>query len=117
MRCMHRRILIVTPVLDDWPSFGTLVQRISDCFTGTNDTVQVMAVDDGSRVQPEAGSTRLPENSCITEISLLHLAANLGHQRAIAVGLSRVARREDVDIVVVMDSDGEDRPEDIAALC
>jgi metallophosphoesterase superfamily enzyme len=29
----------------------------------------------------------------------------------------RLAQREDVDAVVVMDGDGEGRPEDIAALC
>jgi hypothetical protein len=41
---------------------------------------------------------------------------NLGHQRAIAVGLSVLAQREDIATVVVMDCDGEDRPEDIATL-
>lgn len=117
MPCMNERILIVTPVLDDWPSFGMLVQRISDAFAGTDRSFHVLAVDDGSSVPFESGSMRLPENSCIAEISILRLAMNLGHQRAIAVGLSRIAKREDIDAVVVMDSDGEDRPEDIAALC
>lgn len=47
---------------------------------------------------------------------ILRLALNLGHQRAIAVGLCAVADRTQFDAVLVMDSDGEDRPADIAAL-
>jgi polyisoprenyl-phosphate glycosyltransferase len=37
----------------------------------------------------------------------------LGHQRAIAVGLVEVCSRQGLDAVLVMDSDGEDRPADI----
>lgn len=47
---------------------------------------------------------------------ILRLALNLGHQRAIAVGLCAVADRTQFDAVLVMHSDGEDRPADIAAL-
>jgi hypothetical protein len=77
----------------------------------------VLAVDDGSARSLDRGSLLLPEASCVTELSVLRLAVNLGHQRAIAVGLSKIAKRDDIDTVIVMDSDGEDRPEDIASLC
>ena len=46
----------------------------------------------------------------------MRLAVNLGLERAIAVGLSLVAERSDIDAVLVMDCDGEDRPADITAL-
>jgi hypothetical protein len=49
----------------------------------------------------------------IREIEIIGLACNLGHQRALAVGLVEVCGREGVDAVLVMDSDGEDRPVDI----
>ena len=54
--------------------------------------------------------------SSIKHLELLSLSANLGHQRAIAVGLCELELREDFDGVVVMDSDGEDRPEEIGGL-
>jgi hypothetical protein len=38
---------------------------------------------------------------------------NIGHQRAIAVGLSEIQKRDDYDLIIVMDADGEDKPEDI----
>ena len=114
---MLQRISIVCPVLDDWTSFMTLVQNLRNVFEGRNISLNVLAVDDGSRCIPPSGSIQLPESANITEISVLRLAVNLGHQRAIASGLVRVAARGNVDGVVVMDSDGEDRPEDVLALC
>jgi hypothetical protein len=114
---MHRRIAIVTPVLDDWPSFSTLVERLAGVFAGIDCSVHVLAVDDGSASVPPPGSICLPRDGPVAEVSVLRLAVNLGHQRAIAAGLSRIAKRDDIDAVVVMDSDGEDRPEDVMPLC
>lgn len=48
-------------------------------------------------------------------IRVLQLTRNLGHQRAIAMGLTFLAG-EDPGTVLVMDADGEDRPEDAARL-
>lgn len=113
---MGDRIAIVVPVLDDWVSFTALAYSIASQFTDSGATVTLIAVDDGSSEPFDVASIELPGNTDVTEVSVLRLAVNLGHQRAIAVGLSSLARRDDIDMVVVMDGDGEDRPEDIAAL-
>src|SRR5690348_9418477 len=113
---MGRHIAVVTPVLDDWQSFTKLVTEISSQFSRDDVAIEVVAVDDGSSLPFEADSIVLPAETCITGIEVLRLAVNLGHQRAIAVGLCAIAEREDIDAIVVMDSDGEDRPEDLAAL-
>ena len=47
---------------------------------------------------------------------VLYLARNMGHQRAIAVGLTYISMTFEPAAVVVMDSDGEDRAESIADL-
>jgi glycosyltransferase involved in cell wall biosynthesis len=47
---------------------------------------------------------------------VLGLRRNLGHQRAIAVGLAYIREQTPCDCVVVMDADGEDRPSDVPAL-
>ena len=47
---------------------------------------------------------------------MLPLRRNLGHQRAIAIGLAYVEQHIDNRCVVVMDSDGEDSPEDVPRL-
>ena len=53
----------------------------------------------------------------IGRVEVLHLRRNLGHQRAIAIGLAFVeAERPRCRAVVLMDSDGEDAPEDVPRL-
>jgi polyisoprenyl-phosphate glycosyltransferase len=113
---MSRHIAIVTPVLDDWAAFAELVAEIARCFRAGDVDFHLVAVDDGSNESFDAAAISLPPDACIVDVEIVRLALNLGHQRAIAVGLCAVLQRRDIDAVVVMDSDGEDRPEDIAAL-
>ncbi|MBO0930735.1 glycosyltransferase [Fibrella sp. HMF5036] len=49
-------------------------------------------------------------------LSILRLWRNVGHQKAIALGLAYLADQPDQYPTVVMDSDGEDLPADIAKL-
>ncbi len=113
---MAKTIAIVTPVLDDWVSFAALVSEISERFTGSDFSFRICAVDDGSAEPFDADSIDLPRGSCVESIEIIHLVANLGHQRAIAIGLCAVAEGGEADAVLVMDSDGQDRPADMAAL-
>jgi polyisoprenyl-phosphate glycosyltransferase len=113
---MSRHIAIVTPVFDDWESFATLVAEIAARYGDADVAFHVLAVDDGSSAPFEPASIALSSKSCIAEIEVLRLALNLGHQRAIAAGLCAIADRHDIDGVIVMDSDGEDRPLDIRML-
>lgn len=111
-----RRIAILTPVLDDWACLAELLEEIAAEYGDAGVRFEVLAVDDGSAEPFDPDTLSLPADGCITRVQLLRLALNLGHQRAIAVGLCAVADRDDLDAVVVMDSDGEDRPADIGAL-
>lgn len=52
----------------------------------------------------------------IKKVSILELRRNLGHQRAIAIGLSYVEESISTQAVVVMDGDGEDSPVDVIRL-
>src|SRR5215471_16481485 len=113
---MTRTIAIVTPILDDWASFTALVDEVSNIFTGSDFAFHICAVDDGSSVPLDVNAVALPQASCILSLEVIRLAANLGHQRAIAVGLSAIAESTAIDAVVVMDGDGQDRPVDIALL-
>jgi hypothetical protein len=110
------RITIVTPVLDDWEAFQRLVAELGAHLNGAQARFDVLAVDDGSNSAFEIGHLALPAGGAIRGVTIVRLALNLGHQRAIAVGLTEVAARDDTDAVVIMDSDGEDRPEDVPAL-
>ena len=107
------KIAIVTPVFDDWPAFARLLQEISVLATDLPFALEIVAVDDGSSVSYELCS---PALDAICEVEIVRLGLNLGHQRAIAIGLVEIARREDLEGVFVMDCDGEDRPADLPRL-
>jgi polyisoprenyl-phosphate glycosyltransferase len=111
-----RTIAVVVPVLDDWTSFAALVADIGGQFAQREIAIQICAVDDGSLAPFALETIDLPPDSCIVGLEVIRLALNLGHQRAIAVGLCAIANNPAFDAVVVMDADGEDRPSDIAAL-
>jgi hypothetical protein len=113
---MAKTIAIVMPVLDDWVSFAAVVIEISERFAGSEYAFHVVAVDDGSAESLDPTSVVLPRASCIRSLEIIRLAANLGHQRAIAIGLCAIADSSEIDAAVVMDSDGQDRPVDISEL-
>ena len=46
-------------------------------------------------------------------VKILNMKKNKVHQRCIAAGLKYICNNEDFDRVIVMDADGEDRPEEI----
>ena len=52
----------------------------------------------------------------ISAIETLLLRRNLGHQRAIAIGLCFIHAERPCGAVLVMDADGEDKPEDVPRL-
>jgi hypothetical protein len=111
-----KQIAVVMPVYNDWPSFALIVAEISERFSGGDITFQLYAVDDASIAPFDLASIEVRSDSCIASIECIHLVANMGHQRAIAIGLCVIAKLTDIDAAVVMDCDGEDRPRDIAAL-
>lgn len=114
---MAVRFVILTPVLDDWPSFSQLIGEIDRQYSAEDMVFEVVAVDDGSSDPCEAAALpSLTADSCIESVSVIRLALNLGHQRAIAVGLASLWDRPDIEGVIVMDSDGEDRPADLGGL-
>ena len=110
----QRRVLILIPVFNDWDSLALLLTSLDAACHSMNWMAQVLVVNDASTVPaPTAlGSTV----ARLHRIDILHLLRNLGHQRAIAVGLVYVFEHIPCDAIVIMDGDGEDRPEDVPML-
>ncbi|MDI9256108.1 glycosyltransferase [Flavobacterium sedimenticola] len=107
-----KKIYCIAPVYNDWESFDILLAHIAKLQNNDREAYQyaLIAVNDGSNEEHQIAHPSLP-------ITILHLKVNVGHQRAIAVGLQYVYNEiQDADYIVVLDSDGEDRPEDIPAL-
>lgn len=109
---------ILVPIYNDWSSFSILLRRLDDAFElapKSDGPVRIVAVNDGSSDQPEIG-VLCEKRRHISAVHILNLVRNVGHQKAIAIGLSYLAHEFPDDAVVVMDSDGEDKPEDVSRL-
>jgi hypothetical protein len=104
------KLAIVAPVFNDWSCVGPLIAGL-EATSGLPADTTLFLVDDGST---EAMPTEIPTG--IIPVEVIRLGANIGHQRAIAVGLVRIAKTKFADAVIVIDADGEDLPADCRSL-
>jgi len=104
------RVVILIPLRDDWPSAGELIRRLDQAISSHPYLVDVLLVDDGS-IRGFRSAEFSPPYAAIKSIRILHLRRNLGHQRAIAIGLVHIEKSIPCDAVLVMDGDGEDTPQ------
>jgi hypothetical protein len=106
-----QRFAIVMPVYEDREASKRLLKEL---FAEYGNRPYVVIVDDGSLHQPV-------QLQVLKDVGLsglvIRLKRNVGHQRAIAIGLNYVAdHHPDMPCTVVMDSDGEDTPQSIRQL-
>jgi glycosyltransferase involved in cell wall biosynthesis len=109
-------VTVLTPLYNDWGAACSLIKRIdSVCGSWNARCVRILIVDDASQ-QDSSHELENLSLSNIESVEVLRLVRNLGHQRAIAVGLTSLFEERAESTVVVMDGDGEDNPDDIADL-
>jgi polyisoprenyl-phosphate glycosyltransferase len=109
------KLIILMPVFNDWEAVSLILPALDRELTNGGLRAEVLIVNDGS---PTPAPSGLGSNlfTAIASIDVLALRRNLGHQRAIAVGLAFVEANRQCRAVVVMDSDGEDDPRDVPRL-
>jgi polyisoprenyl-phosphate glycosyltransferase len=105
---------ILIPTYNDWAALLMLLQSLDAQLAADGLTARVLVVDDGSTISMGEHGAR--PMRAIAYLGVMRLRRNLGHQRAIAVGLCFLAEQCRGRGVIVMDGDGEDRPEDIVRL-
>jgi hypothetical protein len=111
MKISKYKVIVVAPVYEDVEACTRLFIELSAEF---EHDFFLVALDDGSVKQPL--EIKSLENAGIDGV-ILKLRRNVGHQRAIAIGLAYVSEYiEPSQYVIVMDSDGEDLPSTIPQL-
>jgi polyisoprenyl-phosphate glycosyltransferase len=108
---MPEQIIILIPVFNESESLNILLAELHTSFrefAGTS--FSVLVIDDGSVENISIQKT----NSF--PLQMLHLQRNIGHQKAIAIGLAYIKENLPCDKVLIMDGDGEDRPADAVLL-
>jgi hypothetical protein len=108
-------LLILTPCFNDWAALRLLLPEVDRAMTGSKWCASVLIVDDAS-TEPIPDHWPGESFGSIESVTVLHLRCNLGHQRALALGLYHAHEFIDAAAVLVMDGDGEDRAEDLPKL-
>jgi len=105
-----KKFIILIPLYNDWKSVSKLLIEIDYQIESWDAEVSVIIVNDAST-----------EKRCDLEynykkiklVKILNMKENRVHQRCIAAGLKYICKNENFDRVIIMDADGEDRPEEL----
>ena len=108
-----KKFIILIPVFNDWESLSKLIKDISvELKEFKKDEFKFVILNDGStNSQPKFDK---PKN--ILSIKILNMKINKGHTFCIAYGIHYVLKNEEFDNLILMDGDGEDRPEEVLNL-
>jgi glycosyltransferase involved in cell wall biosynthesis len=109
------RLQLLIPVYNDWEAVALLLRKVDQICLDHGLEPEVLLVDDASTLPCPAGLAGEGYRA-VRSVGVLALRRNLGHQRAIAIGLTYLDEHSSCDAVLVMDGDGEDAPEDIPRL-
>lgn len=101
---------IVVPIYNDQEVIAELLRRLTAVLEQIVKDYEIILVDDGSR--DNSWAIMQEERAQREHLRIAHLSRNFGQQNAIAAGLSLTTK----DLIVLMDSDLQDRPEDIPTL-
>lgn len=108
---MYKQSLsVVIPIYNDEEVIAELLRRLTAVLTQIVKDYEIILVDDGSR--DRSWSVMQSERQQREHLRIARLSRNFGQQNAIAAGLSLTTK----DLIVLMDSDLQDRPEDIPVL-
>ena len=108
-----KKIIILIPVYNDWESLKKLLIEINENIKFFNDIkFECLIVNDASSIQPP----ELQKPSNFELVELLNMKENRGHARCNAFGIRHIFQNKEFDYLILMDGDGEDRPEEIKSL-
>lgn len=103
-------ISVVVPIYNDSEVIHELIKRLGPVLESITADYEIILVDDGSRDDSWLQMLTVRQaNACVKAV---RLSRNFGQQSAIAAGLSLTSK----ELIVLMDSDLQDRPEDIPVL-
>ena len=108
-----RKIIILIPVYNDWDSLKRLIEEINENIKNFVDIdFECLIVNDASTIQaPEFFKPKK-----FSSLEIFNMRENRGHARCNAFGIRYIFENKKFDNLILMDGDGEDRPEEIKSL-
>ena len=108
-----KKYIILTPVYNDWKSVFRLLENIDVQIKDWDAEASVLIVNDASTEGRPKTEISLKK---IKSVRVVNMKQNQGHARCNAAGLKYLTEKENFDYIIVMDGDGEDRPEELTPL-
>ncbi len=108
-----KKFVILMPCYNDWPSILKLLEKVDQEISELKGEFSVFIVNDGSNEKMPV-SKKSYKN--IKSIKIINMKRNQGHTRSNATGIRYLSKGEIFDYLILMDGDGEDRPEEIKLL-
>ena len=111
-----KKIIILIPVYNDWQSVFKLLENIDKGLeVWDSDVAHISAI-----IVNDASTEERPINTStfnsLKSVQVINMKENKGHARCNAAGLKYITTNSDFDLVIPMDADGEDRPEELGPL-
>ena len=108
-----KRFTILIPIYNDWESLEKLLNEINESIKDIKEAqFDCVIVNDCSEIKNPG--LKIPTK--INSIKIIHMSKNKGHARCNAFGIKYFSESTDLDYLILMDGDGEDRPEEIKLL-
>jgi glycosyltransferase involved in cell wall biosynthesis len=110
LKSLEKSISVVVPVYNAQHTLKELVTRLNDSLSAENLVYEIILIDDSS---PDKSWEKILELTKTNKaVKGYRLSRNFGQHYAITAGLSKVT----MNLVVVMDCDLQDRPEEIRTM-
>ena len=108
-----KKFTILIPIYNDWESLKKLLNNINNNIKNfLNVEFNCVIINDSSI----ANNLEFKIPTDINSIKIIHMKENRGHARCNAFGIKYLSKNSDLDYVILMDGDGEDRPEELKLL-
>jgi hypothetical protein len=108
-----KKFIILIPVYNDWKSVFKLLGEIDIEISQLELEFSALIINDGSTEEMPKITGNYKN---FKSINLINMKKNQGHTRCNATGIRYLSNKQDFDYLIVMDGDGEDRPEEIKLL-
>ena len=108
-----KKYVILIPIYNDWKSVFKVLQEIDLLISEWDAEVSVLIVNDASTENRAAVKLDFKN---IKLLRVMNMKKNRGHARCNAAGLKFLTEKEDFNYVILMDGDGEDRPEELTLI-
>ena len=108
-----KKIIILIPVFNDWDSLKKLIEEINQNIKDFKHiNFECLIVNDASTID----RPKLIKPNHLKSFEILNMKKNKGHARCNAFGIRHVFQNKQFDYLILMDGDGEDRPNEINSL-